>query len=75
MGRQSKVVIALFENYPDIVKIPDLQEMIGVSRTKAYGLISTNQIRSFRVGNSIRIPKKFIIEYLLKNWYNTSEVV
>ena len=66
---------SVFEEFPDVVTVPELQEMIGICRTKAYELISSGAIMSFRVGRSIRIPKKFIIEYLFNNRYNCTEAV
>lgn len=60
----------MFENFPDIVMVSDLQEMMGIGRTTAYKLIASGKIKSVRVGNAIRIPKRFIIDYILGIEYN-----
>ena len=54
----------IFTNFKDVVKVKDLQKMLGIGRNLAYELIATNQIKSIKSGNLILIPKQNIIEYL-----------
>lgn len=54
----------MFENYGDIVSIHDLMQMLSIGKNKAYELIHGGIIRSFRIGNHIRICKKNIITYI-----------
>ncbi len=54
----------IFTNYPDVVKVKDLQKMLGIGRNLAYDLIKTNQIKSIKSGNLILIPKQNVIDYL-----------
>ena len=54
----------IFTNYNDIVKVKDLQKMLGIGRNLAYELISTNQIKSIKSGNLILIPKQNVIDFL-----------
>lgn len=57
---------AMFANYPDVVEINQLREMLGgISRKLAYRLLADNEIRSVRVGRTYKIPKACVIEYLL----------
>ena len=45
----------IFTNFKDVVKVKDLQKMLGIGRNLAYELISTNQIKSIKSGNLILI--------------------
>ena len=54
----------IFTNYADIVKVKDLQKMLGIGRNTAYELIATNKIKSVKSGNLILIPKQSVIDFL-----------
>ena len=54
----------IFTNFRDVVKVKDLQKMLGIGRNLAYELISTNQIKSIKSGNLILIPKQNVIDFL-----------
>ena len=47
----------IFTNFADVVKVKDLQKMLGIGRNSAYELIATNKIKSVKSGNLILIPK------------------
>ena len=53
----------IFTNFKDVVKVKDLQKMLGIGRNLAYELISTNQIKSIKSGNLILIPKQNVIDF------------
>ena len=57
----------MFANYPDVVNVEQLQTMLGVGRNTAYRLINDNEIRSIRIGSVHKIPKVYVIEYILAN--------
>lgn len=54
----------IFTNFKDVVKVKDLQKMLGIGRNLAYELISTNKIKSIKSGNLILISKQNVIDYL-----------
>jgi len=54
----------IFTNFKDVVKVKDLQKMLGIGRNLAYELISTNKIKSIKSGNLILIPKQNVIDFL-----------
>lgn len=54
----------MFENYPDVVRISDLKEMLGIGRTKAYRLIKDGIIPSRKIGGNYYIKKAAIISLL-----------
>ncbi|SFK76273.1 DNA binding domain-containing protein, excisionase family [Paenibacillus sp. 1_12] len=56
----------MFAQYDDIVNIEDCCEMLNIGRNKAYELLQTGQIKSFKVGGkAYRIPKVCIQEFVL----------
>ncbi len=55
----------MFDTYSDVVNIRDLQAMLSIGRDSAYRLIQTKVIPCIRIGKQYRIPKKFVIDYLL----------
>ena len=46
----------MFPDYPDIVTVAQLQQMLGVSRHLAYDLIN----------NAFKIPKVNVINYVME---------
>lgn len=54
----------MLEGYPEILRVEDLQRILGIGRNTAYSLLKEKQIRSIRVRRLYRIPKSAVIEYL-----------
>ena len=55
----------MFENYPDVVEVDTLCKMLGgISRKTAYHLLTSQKIKSIRIGRTYKIPKVCVIEYL-----------
>ena len=63
--RKTERYMMMFKDYPDVVSVDILQEMLGICRKNAYLLVKQNKIHSARVGRSYKIPKLCVIEYLL----------
>ena len=53
-----------FEHMPDVLTISDLQKVLRIGRNTAYRLINTKEIRSIRIGRSIRIPREYVEEFV-----------
>ena len=53
----------MLSGYPDLIKVSDLQEILGISRRYAYDLLKERRILSFRIANAYCIPKVFILDY------------
>ena len=55
----------MFANYPDVVNIEQMCEMLGGISTKTgYRLLREGRIKSLMIGRRYRIPKIYILEYL-----------
>ena len=65
----------MFENYPDVVTVEQVMEMLNLGKNKTYELLMTNKIQHIRVGNRYIIPKKAVIEIFSGLWYNDSRII
>lgn len=54
----------MFRDYPDVVSVEQMSEMLGISTKTAYRLLKDNEIKHFRVGRTYKIPKLHIFSYL-----------
>jgi excisionase family DNA binding protein len=48
----------------DYLTIPQLAEILGVSRIAIYKKVKKGQIKAIRIGRNFAIPKKYISEIL-----------
>ena len=60
----------MFLNYPDLLTIDDLQKALGIGRNMAYRLINNGQIEHIRIGKNIKIPKRFVVDFIIGSCYN-----
>ncbi len=56
----------MFPDYPDIVTVAQLQQMLGVRRHLAYDLINNGYISGVKIGNAFKIPKVNVINYVME---------
>ena len=56
--------IKMFANYPDVLGIKDLRQALGIGRAGAYKLLEAGKIQSFKIGNTYKIPKSALIDYV-----------
>jgi excisionase family DNA binding protein len=54
----------MFDQYPDVVTIEELCEMLGIGRGLAYQLVSSGKIKGVKVGRGWRIVKKEVDDLL-----------
>jgi excisionase family DNA binding protein len=47
----------------DLLKVADVQEVLGIGRSKVYELIARNELSVLRIGRLIRVPR-----WALKEW-------
>ena len=53
-----------FDNIPLVMTVPQAAKILQIGRNAAYQLVNTGQIRSIRIGRTIRIPQSALLEYL-----------
>jgi len=58
----------MFINYPDVVNVDQLIEMLAgnISKKTIYKLLQSQEIKNRKIGREYRIPKRYIIESLSK---------
>lgn len=54
----------MLKEYPDVLDIGQMCEVLGVSKKTGYKLLRSNAISSMKVGRTYRIPKVHLIAYL-----------
>lgn len=61
---QKDVYTMMFREYPDVVTVSQMSEMLGISEKSAYRLLKENCIEHFKIGRTYKIPKLYIFSYL-----------
>lgn len=51
-------------DYTELLTIDELCELLKISPTAAYRLVSSGEINCFRIGRVWRIPLEFVNEYI-----------
>jgi excisionase family DNA binding protein len=51
------------------ISISEVQEILGIGRTKAYELVATGEIKAARVGRAVRIKRASLEAYTERNRY------
>lgn len=65
MLKNNEAYKLIFREYPDVVNVEQMCEMLGGISTKTgYRLLRKNKIRHFKIGRAYKIPKLHIFEYL-----------
>lgn len=57
----------IFRDYPDIVSIAQLCEMLSIGRNTAYKLIDSGEIKSRKIGRVHKIVKSSVIKFIGNN--------
>ena len=58
------ITTEIFAAYPDVLTVKQLAEMLNISKSSAYRLTMDKQVKILKVGHSIRILKRSVLEYL-----------
>jgi excisionase family DNA binding protein len=54
----------VFKEYPDVLDVKQVSDLMGVSTKTVYKLLNTNVISFLKVGREYRIPKITLMQYL-----------
>lgn len=55
---------SLLENYPILLSISDVAEVLGISRNTARKLVKNNSLPAVKVGNRYKVTKTKLLTYL-----------
>jgi len=65
MLKSNEAYKLLFSEYPDVVNVKQMCEMLGgIGEKTGYRLLHTGKIKYFTIGRNYRIPKIHVIDYL-----------
>ena len=57
----------MFNNYPDVLTVKQVCEMLNIGKNNAYELIRSGAIKSIVIGRQIRVPKENVITFINKD--------
>jgi excisionase family DNA binding protein len=46
-----------------------VQEILGLGKSIVYALIRSGEIKHMKIRGKIRVPRRFLVEYLNTLWY------
>lgn len=67
--------LKVFVNYPDVLTTGDVCKMLRIDKNKAYQLFKNGEIKSIRLGNTVRVAKVWLLEYLQEKGEHVAETV
>ncbi|WP_418626618.1 helix-turn-helix domain-containing protein [Anaerosinus sp.] len=56
----------MFNQYEDLVTVEELTEMLNIGKNSAYKLLSSGDIKAFRINRIWKIPRQSVTDYVLK---------
>lgn len=63
----------MLNNYPDVLTVRQVAEILGIGLNAAYQLVKHREIGAKHIGRAIRIPKSCVILYLNSARYVVGE--
>ena len=57
----------ILSNLPDVLTPVEAAKALRVGRTTMYRLLGEKQIKSFRIGQKLLIPKEFLQDFVAKS--------
>lgn len=60
----TKEDIEVFSDYPDVVDVGQMSEMLGISTKTGYKLLKENKIQHFKIGRTYKVPKYNILLFI-----------
>ena len=65
----------MFNDYPDIITVEHLTEMLHIGKSSAYSLLQDNQIQHVKVGRKYIIPKQAVLSFVGGICYTGDQVI
>ncbi len=56
----------MFSNYPDVLSLENLTEMLQIGKVFAYKLVKDKKIKAIKIGREYKITKESVIELFNK---------
>jgi len=56
-----------YDDLPLMLSVPDLVDILGISRAGAYELVKSEGFPSLHIGNRVLVPKEELIAWIKEN--------
>ncbi|MED4533215.1 helix-turn-helix domain-containing protein [Metabacillus fastidiosus] len=53
-----------YDNYPDILNVSDIQEILGIGRKQTYELVHSGKFHVINIGKRIKVSKNVLINWI-----------
>ena len=63
----NEVKYKTYDDLPLMLSVPDLVEVLGISRAGAYELVKSEAFPSLHIGNRVLVPKEELIAWIKAN--------
>lgn len=60
------IIEDMYSEYPEILEVKDLCEILGYGKKKVYQLIKEGQLKKIPCGRTIKVAKATIIDFVLQ---------
>ena len=54
----------MLEKFPDVLTVKQVAEILSIGVNAAYRIVNSGDIKSIRIGKTIRVPKVCMEDYL-----------
>ncbi len=64
----------MLNQYQDILTVSDVSDILYIGKNRVYELLSSGQLKAFRIGKVWKISKKSVEDYILtQSGYTTDK--
>ena len=70
MENTRKYYRTMFAEFPDVVNVGEMAQMLKISGKTAYKILKDGKIKHIAIGRAYKIPKIRVIEFLLNSRQN-----
>jgi excisionase family DNA binding protein len=60
------------DNEQEFISLNELQEILGIGRTKAYDLVASGELPAVRIGRIIRVDMRDLTDWLERQKYQNA---
>lgn len=54
----------MFDEFPEVLKPCDVMKALEIGKNAVYSLLSSNKLKSKKIGKKYLIPKSYLINYI-----------
>jgi len=62
----------MFEDYPDLLTVEEARKALKIGKSTMYRLLKEGVIKHLHTGRAIKIPKRYLIDFIETECYNNA---